>query len=253
MGTTGDGSDVDPWRVCNHDPVIDVMLSSTIADLLRDREAIVKSLGRINLLRFLGIQPVDGPAYGSSPLLATVEMAEVCHLYILLIGNKYGYVSERGKSATELEYDAAYRDDPTKILIFCKESGEREPAQQSFVQRVGEYHRGYYMRKYQDTYELTELASASVVQWLEERAAIGRKLEYFDHFIRLAVQKSPFPGVRPTYRVDDDYIELKYRILGRSFTVHFDKALIYNDFWGCMASLEGRFEEWRKESYGRRT
>jgi len=157
------------------------------------------------------------------------------------------------KSATELEYDAAYRDDPTKILIFCKESGEREPAQQSFVQRVGEYHRGYYMRKYQDTYELTELASASVVQWLEERAAIGRKLEYFDHFIRLAVQKSPFPGVRPTYRVDDDYIELKYRILGRSFTVHFDKALIYNDFWGCMASLESRFEEWRKESYGRRT
>jgi hypothetical protein len=237
---------------CHHSGVIDVMLSSTISDLRRDREAIAKSLSRINLLNFLGIQPVEGPSYGRSPLLATVEMAEVCHLYILLIGEKYGFVSGQGKSATEMEYDAAYRDDPTKILIFCKEADEREPAQQEFVRRVGEYHRGYYMRSYRDTYELAELAGASVVQWLEERAAIGRKLEYFDHFIRLAVQKSPFPGVRPTYRVDEDHIELKYRILGRSFTVHFDKALIYNDFWGCMASLESRFDGWRRESYGRR-
>ncbi|WP_100444015.1 DUF4062 domain-containing protein [Glycomyces xiaoerkulensis] len=242
-----------PGMVCYEtiDIMIDVMLSSTVDDLLEDRSAVVEALEPTRLVGLLGIAPVDGPSYGASAYVATLEMAVECDLYILLLGHRYGFVSDRGLSATELEYLAAYEDDPTKILIFRKLVKDVEPRQAEFIQRVGEYHRGYYIREYEDASQLRGLAGASFAQWIEERAAIGRKLDYFDHFIRLAVRKSPFPSVRPLYVVEDDYIELKYRFLSKSYTIHFDKAHIYNDFWGSIAMLESRFEEWRLDRYGR--
>lgn len=224
--------------------MIDVMLSSTISDMIPDRKAIMSAFNSTNLVRMQGIDPIPGPAYGSSPYVATAELAEHCHLYILLLGRRYGPRSEFGKSATELEYDAAYKDDPTKILIFRKAT-RPEPAQQQFIDRVSEYHRGYYLREYRRPPELGEIALQSLIKWIEDRAALGSKLDYFDHFIRLAIQKSPFPGVRPTYVVGDDHLELKYRFLGKSYTIHFDKGHLYRDFWGSMATLERRFESWR--------
>lgn len=228
-----------------------MMLSSTVSDLLPDRAAISKAFSKMGLVQLLGVAPIDGPSYGSSSYVTTIEMAEQCDLYVLLLGRCYGYLSELAKSATELEYDAAYRDDPTKILVFRKKVSSIEPEQLKFINRVGEYHRGYYIREYVRSSDLEALALASLMYWLEERAAIGSKLDYFDHFIRLAVQKSPFPGVRPTYVVGDDYVELKYRFLGKSYAIHFDKALIYSDFWGSIATLEARFEIWRVDRYGR--
>lgn len=236
---------------CYSGDVIEVMLSSTVADLVADRKTVANTLSGTGIVRVLGIEPIDGPAYGASPHAATVDMAERCDLYILILGRRYGYVAENGKSATEIEYDAAYKDDPTKILVFRKKFVVGTGSQAIFAARVSEYHRGYYLREYRDVTELGPLVMQSFVSWLEERAAIGHRLNYFDHFVRMAAQKSPFPGVRPTYVVADDYVELKYRFLAKSYTIHFDKALIFKDFWGSMATLEGRFDEWREASYGR--
>ena len=241
-----------PYHVIMGD-VIEVMLSSTVNDLLPDRAAIAEALSSTGLVHILGIEPVAGPSYGASAYITTIEMAGQCHLYILLLGRRYGFVSERGKSATELEYEEAYKDDPTKILVLRKKVPKTDSQQVRFVERVGEYHRGYYIREYKTAAELVDLALSSFTRWLEDRAAIGSKLDYFDHFIRLAIQKSPFPGVRPTYVVGDDYVELKYRLLGKSYAIHFDKAIVYSDFWGSIATLESRFEEWRTTHYGRRS
>jgi Domain of unknown function (DUF4062) len=231
--------------------VIEVMVSSTVNDLLRDRDAIVNSIGSVGVTRFIGIEPIKGPSYGSSGYSATMEMAERCHLYVLVLGGRYGYVSNRGKSATELEFDAAYREDPTKILVFRKELTSVDARQAEFIARVSDYHKGYYIRNYRRPLEVGDLALSSFREWLRERAALGIKLHYFDHFVRLAIQRLPFPGVHPSYTVVDDHLELRYRILGRIYIVHFDKAQIYNDFWGSIANLENRFDEWRRDHYGR--
>jgi len=231
--------------------VIEVMLSSTVSDLLPDRQAIIKALAGTGIVQSLGIEPVPGPSYGGSAYVTTEEMAQRCHLYMLILGRRYGFVAQNGKSASEIEYDAAYKDDPTKILVFRKRTGRVESRQSEFSRRVGEYHKGYFIREYEKPDQLGDLALVSFTQWLEERAALGRNLQYFDHFIRLAVQESPFPGVHPSYLVEEDHLELKYRILGKSYVIHFDKAKIYNDFWGSIALLKDRFREWRQDNYGR--
>lgn len=231
--------------------MIEVMLSSTVDDLVRDRKAVIDSINSIGLTLFLGIPPIVGPSYASRAYSETVEMAERCHLYILILGGRYGYVGNRGVSATELEFDAAYREDPTKILIFRKAVPTRDARQQEFIARVANYHKGYYIRDYRRPTEIGRLALMSFNAWLRERASLGVKLHYFDHFIRMAIQRHPFPGVQPSYSVSEEHLELRYRILGRIYIVHFDKHQIYNDFWGSIASLENRFEEWRRGHYGR--
>jgi hypothetical protein len=230
---------------------IEVMLSSTVNDLVRDRKAVINAIDGIGMTEFIGISPIVGPSYGSSGYSATIEMAERCHLYILILGGRYGYIGNRGVSATELEFDAAYREDPTKILIFRKSTPTIDLRQQEFIARVGNYHKGYYIRDYRRPTEIGMLALMSFNGWLRERALLGVKLHYFDHFIRMAIQRQPFPGVQPSYSVSEEYLELRYRILGRIYIVHFDKHQIYNDFWGSIANLEDRFDEWRRDHYGR--
>lgn len=231
--------------------MIDVMLSSTVKDLIRDRAELVAAFTSTGLTNVLGIEPVQGPTYSGSAYVATTDMARDCHLYVLILGGRYGFIAESGQSATELEYLTAYSDDPTKILIFRKRVPKIDDKQAEFIKRVGEYHHGYYMRDYAAPKDLRVLALLSLRQWLEDRAAIGKKLQYFDHFIRLAVQQSPFPGVTPTYEVAEDHLELKYRFLGKSYTIHFDKGHIYSDFWGSIATLRERFAEWKDDNYGR--
>ena len=231
--------------------MIEVMLSSTVNDLVRDRQAVVESIGAVRIARFVGIDPIAGPSYNSSGYGATMEMAERCHLYLLILGGRYGYVSNRGKSATELEFDAAYREDPTKIVVLRKHMADVEPRQAEFISRVSNYHKGYYIRDYRRPAEAGELALSSFREWLRERASLGVRLHYFDHFVRIAIQRLPFPGAHPSYSVSEDHLELRYRILGRIYIVHFDKAEIYKDFWGSIADLERRFDGWRSEHYGR--
>lgn len=226
------------------------MISSTVKDLYPDRTAIVEVIEKSGIVDFPGVAPIDGPSYSSSPYLATIDIAERCHLYILILGGRYGYITQQGKSATELEFEAAYSDDPTKILIFKKKVPRTEKTQADFIRKVSEYHKGYYVRSYDQILDLEGLALASFRQWLQERAALGAKLHYFDHFIRLAIQRSAFPGVHPVYTVSEDHLELGYRILVRIFTVHFSKAQIYGDFWGSINALDRQFAEWRETQYG---
>lgn len=230
--------------------MIEVMLSSTVDDLARDRAAVMNSINAVGITKFVGISPIAGPSYSSSGYSGTIELAERCHLYILILGGRYGYIGNRGVSATELEFDAAYREDPTKILIFRKSVTLVDPRQQGFISRVADYHKGYYVRDYRRPAEIGELALTSFKEWIRERASLGVKLHYFDHFIRIAIQRLPFPGVHPSYSVSENHLELRYGILGRIYIVHFDKHQIYNDFWGSIANLETRFDGWRRDHYG---
>lgn len=227
------------------------MLSSTVRDLFPDRTIALDTLQATGLVNTIGVTPVRGVSHGGSSFLTTIEMAENCHLYLLLLGRRYGFITERDMSATELEFEAAYRDDPTKILVFLKKVNRIEARQRAFIDRVTDYHKGYYVSSYGEASDLQEVLLFSFRKWVIDRAAIGAKLNYFDHFIRLAIQRRPFPGVQPEYTISTSHLELKYRIVGKVYAIQFDKVHIYRDFWGCLVTLQERFDAWREAQYGR--
>lgn len=231
-------------------PPIEIMVSSTIKDLLPDREAICKAFEAVPFTNTVGTVPIKDLSYTRSPYVATTEMAENCDLYILLLGGRYGYGIKDRKSATEIEFDTAYKSDPTKILIFQKEAVDIEPKQKRFIKKVANYYTGYWITRYSTVDDLQHITLNSFGIWIKERALIGYKLNYFDHFVRFAIQKSPIPSSQIFYSVNDSFIELKYKIFDKFYVVHFEKSQIYNDFWGCIATLERHFEQWRRNSYG---
>lgn len=229
---------------------IEVMVSSTVSDLREDREAAVQELTGFNFVKLLGVAPIASPSAGASSYVVTADIARDCHLYILILGRRYGHIAPDGRSATEVEFDAAYDADPTKILVFRKAVPRIEPKQKDFIERVTNYHKGYFVRHYQGLGDLRQNVPESFRHWLMERAAIGKRLHYFDHFLRMAIQRSPFPGVQPLYTLDDTHIELKYIIMKKIYAIQFSKDQIFNDFWGSIGKLEGKFREWRRTGYG---
>ena len=200
-------------------------------------------------LYLIGIEPARSSGQGSSPYVRTMDFATSCDLYILILGHRYGYITDSGVSATEAEFDAACRADPTKVIVLLKRQTQRsltEPKQQSFIDKVCDYHRGYFVNSYATVAQLADATHHAFEDWLVERSAVGRGLNYFDHFVRLASQRSPFPGVRPDIRTTDVTIELTYIIARTTKSIHFDKEQVYRDFWGCLFELEERFSDWRR-------
>ncbi len=227
---------------------IKIMISSTIKDLIADRDAVKKCFdNQYPFVELIGAEPVDNGTTSGSPFIKTLDMANDCHFFILLLGDRYGYEIREGTSATEAEFDAAYRSDPTKILIFKKIGNEPDVKQKQFINKVGDYYKGFWVTNYQYTHDLQEIVNTSFLSLLKERAAIGTNLNYLDHFIRIAKQRIPSPEIKNDYSVRDQTVEFIYHFPKNDRIVHFEKEQIYNDFWGCIAKLEHLFHDWRNE------
>lgn len=227
---------------------IKIMISSTIKNMLPDRKAVINAFSGVPFVQVIGAEPIRIQTYAYSPYLTTIDMAKGCDFYILLLGCRYGYKTQSEKSATEVEFEAAYEDNPTKILIFQKECSESEleEEQRNFIGEVSDYYKGYWITKYSSLEDLKKLVIHSFFFLLKERASIGFRLNYFDHFVRCAIQRIPAPDVRVFYSVNEDVIELKYKIFGNLYFIHFKKEEIYKDFWGCIAYLEEKIGGWVK-------
>jgi len=225
---------------------IKVMLSSTIKDMLDERDAIIKFLeSTLPFIEVIGAEPVQGNSTPSSPFINTTQMAEDCDFYLLLLGERYGYEIRPGTSATEVEFDSAYQQNPTKILVFMKDGMTPEKKQKKFINKVVDYYKGYWITKYKYSHDLQDMVKNSLLQLLKERAAIGYKLNYFDHFIRIAIQRKPVPDAVVLYTVQGDDIEFSYIFFSKTYVIQFKKESIFKDFWGCIAKLENSFIRWR--------
>jgi hypothetical protein len=226
---------------------IKVMISSTIKDLLADRDAIQKCFLNFPFVELVGAEPIRERTSARSPFINTIDMAENADFFILILGSRYGYEIRAGTSATEAEFDAAYQSDPTKILVFQKEGDKPDEKQQTFIDKVGHYYKGYWITRYQYTHDLQTIVEDSFLSLLKERAAIGTKLTFFDHFVRIAKQRSPSPGIKNEYAVREDRIEFTYHFPNRDRIIHFDKQKVISDFWGCVAEIEHQFYKWKNE------
>ncbi len=222
---------------------ITIMLSSTISDMPADRDAIVKLYDKYPFVDIIGAKPIQ-KSYAANPYTNTLDMAERCDFYILLLGSRYGYEIRLGVSATEAEFDRAYSTNPTKILAFKNTSSSPDPKQETFIRKVGDYYKGYWISEYKFTHDLQQLVEDSFLSLLKERASIGRQLSHADHFVRLAIQRRPNKDALVFYCLDKDIVELTYEFHGKTHVIQFGKTKINHDFWGCMSKLENQFASW---------
>lgn len=222
-----------------------IMLSSTISDMPADRDAIVKLFDKYPFINILGANPIQ-KSYASNPYLATLKMAEECDFYILLLGSRYGYEIRNDTSATEAEFDKAYATDPTKILVFKNISEQFEPKQQKFIEKVGDYYKGFWITDYKYSHELQDIVEESFLDLLKDRASIGKKLSYIDRFTMLAIQRKPTQDTLLSYSIDQHRVELTYILNNEKKIIQFMRKRVNSDFWGCISELENKFAEWMK-------
>ncbi|WP_159436109.1 DUF4062 domain-containing protein [Anaerosalibacter sp. Marseille-P3206] len=226
---------------------IKVMLSSTVQDLEEERKAVKSVFDNIEFIELIGVDPVNDSSYGISSRMKTAKMARDCDLYLLILGKEFGLELPSGKSATEIEFDEAMRDDPTKILVFkenYESSGMIDQRQKDFIDKVCNYYSGYWRSTFQNIDELRQLVLNSFVNWIKERADIGENLNYLDHFVRIAKQMKPEPNATVCYKLAKDFVELEYGFFGKTCIMHFDREKVYKDFWGCISELQEQFEIW---------
>lgn len=219
------------------------MLSSTIKDMPSDRDAVVKLFDSYPFVELIGANPIQRSP-SANPFTHTLDMAETCDFYILLLGERYGMELNSGVSATEAEFDRAYQSNPTKILVFRNTLKEPEEKQKKFLKKVGDYYKGYWISAYEYSHDLQALVEEAFLDLLKERASIGPKLSYVDHFVRMAVQRRPNHDALVYYSVNKEMVELDYEFYGKSHTIQFGRARINADFWGCISELEAKFATW---------
>jgi len=226
---------------------ITIMISSLGIRLKGERLALKEAFKDNDFVKLLGSDPYSEASISSSPSQETLRIARECDLYILILSETFGFKLPDGKSATEVEFDTAFRADPTKILVFIKKDlkdEDIEPEQLTFIHRICDYFQGYWRTEFANTEELTDLAQKSFQIWLKKRASLGSDLTYLDHFVRIAKQERPEPHAEVLYTVTKDEVKITYKYFKENHTMIFDAKEIYKNFWGCISELLLKFREW---------
>lgn len=231
---------------------IKVMVSSRVEGLEAERDAIGDLYRDHPMIQIIGATPYSNASVAASSAVETTRMAKECDLYILLLGSSFGYKLTDGRSATEIEYDAAMRDDPTKVLVFLKETDcEPDEDQKRFIKKVCDYYSGYWRTTFRYSHKLADLVEESVLSWLKDRAAFHKKTSYCEHFIRYAIELKPTIETQVYYRVDNDHVEIEYKAIDISHFVHFDRRQIAVDFWRCVNELRQGVDRWYLEEWNK--
>ena len=109
-------------------------------------------------IRQAGCEPVraeDFPAATYSPRNACLDGVRSADAFVLVLGERYGFIGPSGLAATEEEYEQA-RKNHKPVLVFLQD-GEREPRQQQFVNKVQGYVDGHWRKTFRDARTLTKL------------------------------------------------------------------------------------------------
>jgi hypothetical protein len=144
-----------------------VMISSTVKDLVHEREAVDRAIRK---LRFEGFrsEKIGSRPYTSKALCAL--WAEQCHLFILIIGERYGYVIKSlGISVVEFEYQVASAQNPQKILVYVKDGVKREPRLKKFLKRLEDFENGHFRSLFITPEDLNEAIQRDIAEWLAHR------------------------------------------------------------------------------------
>lgn len=123
----------------------------------------------ISVMQFRPIMCEDFGARSYSSETACLLEVEQSDVYVLILGNSYGYETPEGISVTHAEYRAA-RATNKPILAFIKEC-DMEEKQQAFRDEVEEFSAGYFRQTFLDVGELERGVIQSIRQLETERQA----------------------------------------------------------------------------------
>lgn len=217
--------------------MLDVMVSSTVRDLQPERQAALEVMRQIPFLRPVGAEPIGFDPEAASSFIATRRMAKECDLYVLILGPSYGY-ELNGESATEGEYLAATREDPTKVLAVLLDNGvPSEARQQRFVDKVRSYNGGYVVPRFRSDEELKKQLVGAIESWLTARSGRSTSTSIEFQFIREALRGWPRPESGILYCVEEDDIVFRRRDSGGLRVTTVRRADILRDFWGQLATV----------------
>jgi hypothetical protein len=125
---------------------LSIFISSTTENLQPERNAVEDAIAGLHL------EAVRSEKVGSqsiSPREACRIMAQECDIYLGILGGRYGFELPEGRSVTEFEFDTA-RQTGKPILLYRKRVPEQElePRQEAFIERIGNFETGYYIRDF---------------------------------------------------------------------------------------------------------
>lgn len=158
------------------------MISSTIEDLRDERQAADEAVRHFQFERF---RSETLGSLSRSPEEVCDEMAKECDLYILIIGERYGWViPQLGISVTEREYNVARDCDGEKILVYVKalEGAVREERETLFMERVTDFRSGYFRSgEFVSATELADKIRNDIAIWISDRLR-QKQVSYGDAF-----------------------------------------------------------------------
>lgn len=100
-------------------------------------------------VELVGHQPVMAEDFGPkshSSEVACIEEVRSSDVYVGILGERYGWITESGKSVTEEEFLVATSNGLPIYFVVSKDS--MEPEQQEFKERIGDYSGGYFVGFY---------------------------------------------------------------------------------------------------------
>ena len=114
-----------------------VFISSVQSEFAKERKLLADYI-RQDALFSMYFEPFlfeELPAQDRSAQTAYLEQAANAEVYLLLMGEKYGYEDGEGISPTEREYNIATSNHAYR-LAFIKETEHQEPKEEAFKQKI---------------------------------------------------------------------------------------------------------------------
>ena len=115
-----------------------IFISSVQKEFERERAAIKKMIETDPLIKphFKAfVFEIDAPAADKSTRQVYLEELEKCDIYLVLVGDKYGYCKGDEPSPTEQEFDKAQELGLTKlIMVRGTDNSKREPKEARFLE-----------------------------------------------------------------------------------------------------------------------
>jgi hypothetical protein len=152
---------------------IRVFIASTMKDLKNERRHVV---ARVRQLNFEPVNAEDWPPTGSRPWERIEKEMGSCHLFVLILGESYGWIPQKGPgggdglSVTHMEAKMA-RELGLPILPFLKRLDEgvaEDPQRRSFREEVSDWAAGGVVKRFEFDDELADAVGDSLVEVLSD-------------------------------------------------------------------------------------
>lgn len=170
-----------------------VFISSTMSDLANERDAVVRKLRSFN---FEPVNAEDWAARHERPWDRIEEEIRSSDLFVLILGERYGFEPEEGpgaaegQSVTHLEYRVARDVEKMPVLVFMKhldfETAPKDERRDDFRNEVRKWNTGHLTVKFMLAVDLAEKVAASIMETLSDAWTKARVRSRAEDVARIA-------------------------------------------------------------------